>query len=40
MQPDGSYLRRHPAAGEKVIDSQDWLLAHPSMNGRGVKFAR
>jgi polyphosphate kinase len=38
MQPDGSYLRRQPASGEKTADSQAWLLAHPSMSGRGARF--
>jgi polyphosphate kinase len=39
MQPDGTYVRRQPAFGEKTIDSQAWLLAHPSMNGRGARFS-
>jgi polyphosphate kinase len=39
LQPDGSYLRRRPAVGERSADSQAWLLAHPSMNGRGVRFS-
>jgi polyphosphate kinase len=38
LQPDGSYTRRHPAPEEKAIESQAWLLAHPSMNGRGTRF--
>jgi polyphosphate kinase len=38
MQPDGSYVRRQPAPGEPVVDSQAWLLAHPSMTGRGARF--
>jgi polyphosphate kinase len=38
LHPDGSYLRRRPAAGEKPVESQAWLLAHPSMNGRGARF--
>jgi polyphosphate kinase len=39
LQPDGSYLRRQPAPGEKAVESQAWLLAHPSLSGRGAKFA-
>jgi polyphosphate kinase len=39
LQPDGTYLRRRSAAGERSVDSQAWLLAHPSMNGRGARFA-
>ncbi len=38
LQPDGSYVRRQPAPGEPVVDSQAWLLAHPCMGGRGAYF--
>jgi polyphosphate kinase len=38
LQSDGSYVRRQPAPGEKAVDSQAWLLAHPGMNGRGARF--
>jgi polyphosphate kinase len=39
LHADGSYLRRRPAPGEKVVDSQAWLLAHPAMGGHGATFA-
>jgi polyphosphate kinase len=38
LQPDGAYLCRDPQLGEKEIDSQAWLLAHPSQGGQGVLF--
>ncbi len=39
LRPDGSYVCRDPLPGEKEIDSQAWLLAHPSQGGHGVLFA-
>jgi polyphosphate kinase len=30
LQPDGAYLRRMPAPGEPALNSQAWLLTHPS----------
>ncbi|MCX6031864.1 MAG: polyphosphate kinase 1 [Chloroflexi bacterium] len=38
LQPDGFYLRRQPGAGEPVIDSQAWQLAHPTLGGLGAPF--
>ena len=38
LQPDGSYLRRQPAPGEPVIDSQAWQLVHPTLGGLGAAF--
>jgi polyphosphate kinase len=38
LQPDGTYVRRQPRPGEPAIDSQAWLLAHPSLGGRGAPF--
>ncbi len=38
LQPDGTYVRRRPAPGEPAIDSQMWLLNHPSQGGHGVHF--
>jgi len=38
LQPDGSYVRRRPAPGEPIVDSQAWLLAHPCMGGHGAYF--
>lgn len=38
LQPDGSYVCREPRPGEPEIDSQAWLLAHPSQGGRGRLF--
>lgn len=38
LQADGSYVRRTPKPGQPAIDSQAWLLAHPSMGGRGAYF--
>jgi polyphosphate kinase len=38
LQADGSYLRREPGPGEKPLESQAWLLAHPSLSGRGSRF--
>lgn len=29
LQPDGSYPRVHPRAGEEPFDSQAWFVAHP-----------
>jgi polyphosphate kinase len=26
LQPDGSYIRIHPADGETLIDSQMWMM--------------
>jgi polyphosphate kinase len=28
LQPDGTYVRLHPAPGEEPFDSQAWFLAH------------
>lgn len=39
LMPDGSYVCRDPLPGEKEIDSQAWLLAHPSQGGHGALFA-
>jgi polyphosphate kinase len=38
LHPDGVYTRRRPAPGEPPIDSQAWLMAHPSQGGHGVLF--
>lgn len=38
LQPDGVYTCRDPLPGEKPIDSQAWLMAHPSQGGRGAPF--
>ncbi|MCX7706917.1 MAG: polyphosphate kinase 1 [Anaerolineae bacterium] len=38
LQADGTYVRRQPAPGEPIVDSQAWLLAHPCMGGRGAYF--
>jgi polyphosphate kinase len=38
LQPDGAYVCRDPLPGEKEIDSQAWLLAHPSQGGHGALF--
>ncbi len=38
LLPDGSYLRLSPQPGEEVVDSQAWLLAHPSAGGTGDWF--
>lgn len=38
LQPDGAYICRDPLPGEKPIDSQAWLMAHPSQGGRGAPF--
>jgi polyphosphate kinase len=35
---DGTYVRRYPRPGEPVVDSQAWLLAHPSLGGHGAPF--
>jgi len=41
LQPDGSYLRRQPAVGEPVVDSQYELIRHPSEAERvAVELAR
>jgi polyphosphate kinase len=40
LQPDGSYVRRRPEPGAKPVESQSWLLAHPSQGGAGRHFAR
>jgi len=31
MAGDGTYLRRHPLAGEAPVDSQHWFLDHPGV---------
>jgi polyphosphate kinase len=38
LLPDGAYMCRDPLPGEKEIDSQAWLLAHPSQGGHGALF--
>jgi polyphosphate kinase len=38
LAPDGTYVRRQPALGEPLIDSQSWLLSHPPSGGRGAPF--
>jgi polyphosphate kinase len=38
LQADGAYVCRDPLPGEKEVDSQAWLLAHPSQGGHGVLF--
>jgi polyphosphate kinase len=38
LRPDGTYTRRRPAPGEPPVDSQAWLMAHPSQGGHGVLF--
>ncbi len=38
LQPDGVYTRRRPGPGERAIESQQWLLAHPSLGGHGAAF--
>jgi polyphosphate kinase len=38
LQPDGSYIRRMPAEDEPSICSQQWLMAHPALGGRGALF--
>ena len=38
LNSDGSYVRRVPAPGEPLIDSQEWLLAHPPLGGEGEHF--
>ncbi|MGC8781619.1 MAG: RNA degradosome polyphosphate kinase, partial [Anaerolineae bacterium] len=38
LQADGTYVRRRPAPGEPAIDSQMWLLHHPSQGGHGAHF--
>ncbi len=38
LQGDGTYVRRHPEPGERPIDSQAWLLAHPGQGGHGAPF--
>ena len=38
LQADGAYVRRQPQAGERLIDSQAWLLANPCAGGRGAYF--
>ena len=39
MQPDGTYTCIERGPGEREIDSQAWLLAHPAAGGRGAIFA-
>jgi polyphosphate kinase len=38
LHPDGTYTRRRPAPGEPPVDSQAWLMAHPSQGGHGALF--
>jgi polyphosphate kinase len=38
LQPDGTYICRDPQQGEKLVDSQAWLMAHPCAGGRGAPF--
>jgi polyphosphate kinase len=35
---DGSYTLRHPEPGQPAVESQQWLLAHPSQGGHGELF--
>lgn len=35
LQPDGSYVRLHPAEGEASFSAQDWFLAHSGAHGEG-----
>ena len=38
LQPDGNYICRDRAPGEREVDSQAWLLSHPAAGGRGAVF--
>ena len=38
LHADGSYARRSPMPGERPIDSQAWLMVHPSLGGHGALF--
>ncbi len=38
LQPDGTHVCRDPQQGEKPVDSQAWLMAHPCMGGHGAPF--
>ena len=38
LHPDGTYTRRRPAPGAPPVDSQAWLMAHPSQGGHGALF--
>jgi polyphosphate kinase len=38
LNPDGSHTHRQPGPGAEVIDSQAWLMAHPSLGGHGAPF--
>jgi polyphosphate kinase len=38
LNSDGTYVRRQPAEDEPAVCSQQWLLAHPSLGGRGAPF--
>lgn len=35
LQPDGSYVRLHPAEGEASFSAQDWFRAHSGAHGEG-----
>jgi polyphosphate kinase len=38
LASDGTYVRRQPGEDEPAVCSQQWLLAHPSLGGRGAPF--
>jgi len=38
LHSDGCYTLRSPGDGEKPIESQIWLMNHPSLGGRGEPF--
>jgi polyphosphate kinase len=38
LSSDGTYVRRRPGEDESAVCSQQWLLAHPSLGGRGAPF--
>jgi len=38
LTSDGTYVRRQPGEDEPAVCSQQWLLAHPSLGGRGAPF--
>jgi polyphosphate kinase len=40
MQPDGSYVRLRPGAGQKALDSQAWFLARKPQRRRAKKKAK
>ncbi len=38
LTSDGEYIRRQPRDDEPAVCSQQWLLTHPSLGGRGAPF--